>query len=354
MLIRLSETQMGHAGIVLDSLRFIPLTREIILSGQIEAPPQNLISVALPMAGRLEYSHLLPGMQVTKGEILAYLEDPAFVKLQEQYWSANILADKLNNEIIVQQELLSTGASHPKTLRDLRSELRAVNLQARSLGEQLRLLGLDLNQLTENTLLRKVPVRSPVKGFVTKVHHSKGQYVNAGDALYELVDPSDVHLRLNAFEKDLPFLFPNQEVLAFNNHAPQDLHRAEILLIGKEFAADRSVEVHCHFDHYDSKLIPGMFMRATVKGIAQEAACLPSAAVQNFEGQTYAFENVSTKETAGRFDFRVRKIKILHESEGQTWFEFEDQALNKIGRLTFAVEGSYSLLMMAFNKAEED
>jgi len=353
--IALSKEQATNAGILLDSLRWLPLSKEIILSGQIEAPPQNLISVSMPMPGLLRSTHLLPGMQVNKGEILAYMEDPAFVKLQEQYWSATILAEKLNNETTLQQELLSSGAGNPKALRDLQSQLRSVKVQVQSLGEQLRLLGLDLAQISEQVLLRQIPVRSPVRGFVTKVHHSTGQYVSAGDALYEIVDPSDVHLRLNAFEKDLPYLFEKQEVLAFNNQDPQRQHRAQVLLIGKEFAADRSVEVHCHFDCYEPFLIPGMYMRARLNGKAQPAACLPSAALQNFQGQHYVFEKVEpTGKSANQLNFEGHKVRILQENEGLTWFEFVDQsAAERQGRL-YAVAGTYSLLMMAFNKSGQD
>ncbi|MFM7380222.1 MAG: hypothetical protein ACKO2X_03830, partial [Bacteroidota bacterium] len=51
--ITLSKEQATNAGILLDSLRWLPLSKEIILSGQIEAPPQNLISVSMPMPGLL-------------------------------------------------------------------------------------------------------------------------------------------------------------------------------------------------------------------------------------------------------------------------------------------------------------
>jgi cobalt-zinc-cadmium efflux system membrane fusion protein len=362
LIIDLRQEQVTRAAIVWDTLQWTPVNREIMLSGIIEAPPQNLISVSIPMAGLLRSTHLLPGMQVSKGEVLAYMEDPAFIKMQEQYWSAKILSDKLNEELTLQQELLSNGSVNPKTLRDLRSNLRSAKVQAQSLGEQLRLLGVNLNDLHEHTLLRQIPVRSPVKGFVTKVHHSTGQYVDAGEVLYELVDPSDVHLRLNAYEKDLPFLYEKQEIKAYNNQAPDQEHRAHILLIGKEFAADRSVEVHCHFDRYDPGLIPGMYMRAHLMGKAQPAACLPSAALQNFRGQNYVFEKVNIVETgqnrAGANDSKLKvrghKVKILQENTGITWFEFEKISTHEMKGRTFAIGGTYSLLMMAFNRTEEE
>jgi cobalt-zinc-cadmium efflux system membrane fusion protein len=355
LILALSETQVAQAGITLDTIRYVPVNHEIMLSGQIEAPPQNLISVSLPMPGLLRSTHLLPGMQVAKGEILAYMEDPAFIKLQEQYWSAKILIDKLNTETEIQQELLSSGAGNNKTLRDLQSQLRSVKVQVQSLGEQLRLLGIDLKQISEQSLIRQIPVRSPVRGFVTKVHFSTGHYVNAGEAMYEIVDPSDVHLRLNAYEKDLPFLFEKQEVIAFNNQAPQNEHRARILLIGKEFAADRSVEVHCHFDRYEPFLIPGMYMRARLSGKARPAACLPSTALQNFRAQAYVFEKVGPSvESSNKLKFQGHKVRILQENESLTWFEFEEPPATARRGGTYATTGTYSLLMMAFKEVDED
>ncbi|MFM7747455.1 MAG: hypothetical protein ACKO7X_06000 [Bacteroidota bacterium] len=114
------------------------------------------------------------------------------------------------------------------------------------------------------------------------------------------------------------------------------------------------MEVHCHFDRYDRNLIPGMYMRAKVLGKSQATACLPRAAFQNSRGQHYAFEKVQASKNSLDIHFQGHKVKVLHENEGMTWFEFEDQAQIQHAGRTFAVAGTYSLLMLAFNKAEEE
>ena len=354
-LVVLESAQAQKAGLALDSLRLLPLSHEILLSGQVEAPPQNLISVSMPMPGLLRSTRLLPGMKVKKGEILAYMEDPAYLQLQEDYWSTRIRAENLGAEVQRQEELLRSGAGNPKTERDTRSDWRTARVQAKAFEEKLRLLGLDITNLSETALVRQIPVRSPVQGFVTKVHHSTGQYIGAGEALYELVDPSDVHLRLNVFEKDLPYLLENQRLKAYTNQQPRVEHPAQILLIGKEFATDRSVEVHCHFDRYDPGLILGMFMRARLEVLLTETPALPAAAVQYHQGKAYVFEKVDVlRDSSQRQGFLRRPVRVLHQSGDLVWLEFEqpDEASLK-GRL-FAIQGAYQLLMMAFNKADED
>ena len=354
-ILTLAPEQAQKAGLELDSLRLLPLAHEILLSGQVEAPPQNLISVSMPMPGLLRSTRLLPGMQVQKGEILAYMEDPAYLRLQEDYWSTRIRAENLEAELRRQEELSRTGAGNTKTERDTRSEWRTANVKAKAMEEQLRLLGLDITNLNESTIMRQIPVRSPVRGYVTKVHHSTGQYIGTGEALYELVDPSDVHLRLNVFEKDLPYLRENQKLYAYTNHQPGVEHPAQILLIGKEFAADRSVEVHCHFDRYDSGLIPGMFMRARLQVQTEAIPAIPIAGVQYHQGQAYVFERVWNFNTQSKdLQFWRRPVRVLHRDKDWVWIEFEKTDQTPIQGRSFVTRGAYSLLMLGFNKADED
>ena len=354
-ILTLAPEQAQKAGLELDSLRLLPLAHEILLSGQVEAPPQNLISVSMPMPGLLRSTRLLPGMQVQKGEILAYMEDPAYLRLQEDYWSTRIRAENLEAELRRQEELSRTGAGNTKTERDTRSEWRTANVKAKAMEEQLRLLGLDITNLNESTIMRQIPVRSPVRGYVTKVHHSTGQYIGTGEALYELVDPSDVHLRLNVFEKDLPYLRENQKLYAYTNHQPGVEHPAQILLIGKEFAADRSVEVHCHFDRYDSGLIPGMFMRARLQVQTEAIPAIPVAGVQYHQGQAYVFERVWNFNTQSKdLQFWRRPVRVLHLDKDWVWIEFEKTDQTPIQGRSFVTRGAYSLLMLGFNKADED
>ena len=39
----------------------------------------------------------------------------------------------------------------------------------------------------------------------------------------------------------------DQQVIAYTNQNPEKKYTARIVLISKDFAADRSVLIHCHF-----------------------------------------------------------------------------------------------------------
>ena len=55
------------------------------LNGKIDVPPQNMISVSVPLGGYLKTTKLLPGMHIRKGETLAVMEDQQYIQLQQDY-----------------------------------------------------------------------------------------------------------------------------------------------------------------------------------------------------------------------------------------------------------------------------
>ena len=84
-------------------------------------------------------------------------------------------------------------------------------------------------------------------GIVTKVNVNIGKYVNPSDVLFEIVNPSDIHLALTVFEKDVNKLSVGQQLVAYTNNNPSKKYPCEIILIGKDFSSDKAIEVHCHF-----------------------------------------------------------------------------------------------------------
>ena len=53
-----------------------------------DVPPQNIVSVSFPLGGYLKTTRLLPGMHVSKGEVIAMMEDQSLVQLQQDYLMA--------------------------------------------------------------------------------------------------------------------------------------------------------------------------------------------------------------------------------------------------------------------------
>jgi cobalt-zinc-cadmium efflux system membrane fusion protein len=58
------------------------------VNGKIDVPPQNMVSISVPLGGYLKSTKLLEGMHISKGEVIAIMEDQQYIQLQQDYLTA--------------------------------------------------------------------------------------------------------------------------------------------------------------------------------------------------------------------------------------------------------------------------
>ena len=343
--IHLSEAQYANAAIATDTIHTQGLKRSIRVNGMIDVPPQNMVSVSLPMGGYLLSSKLLPGMHLNKGEIIATMEDQQYIQLQQDYLTAVARFGYIEKEYLRQQELNLNKTSSDKVFEQARADYQSQKILIRALSEKLKLIGIDPGRLNEGNLSRSIHVYSPINGFVSKVNVNVGRYINPSDVMFELVNPDDIHLNLTIFEKDLDLIRIGSKVKAYTNNDPDKFYLCDVILIGKDVSKEGYVQVHCHFETYSQILIPGMYMNAEVETGASARCVLPESAVLSHEGKTYAF--VASSET--------RTYKMIEVSTGLRENGMVE-LLNCEGMkgTRFVSNGAYELLMMLKNVETED
>lgn len=288
-MVTLTDEQLKNAGIVTGKTEMRNMSTLIKLNGSIDVPPQNMVSISFPLGGYLKSTKLLPGMHVSKGEVLAVLEDVQFIQLQQDYLITQSKLELLESEYNRQKELNATKAGSDKMFQQAKSELDGQRIMIKSIAEKLRLIGINPERLNSGTISRSVNLYSPINGFVSKVNVNIGKYTSPTDVLFELVNPEDIHLNLSVFEKDVAKLQIGQKVVAINNESPEIKHEAEIILISKNLDENRAAEVHCHFEDYDKTLLPGMYMSAEVEIKSHNALTVPLDAIVKWEAGTYIF-----------------------------------------------------------------
>ena len=84
----LTAKQADAAKIETNLLVEKEISSVIKLNGKIDVPPQNMVSISMPLGGYLKSSKLLPGMHINKGEIIATMEDQQYIQLQQDYLTA--------------------------------------------------------------------------------------------------------------------------------------------------------------------------------------------------------------------------------------------------------------------------
>lgn len=285
----LTEAQQKNANIATGLASLQDIKSVIKVAGKIDVPPQNMVSVSFPLGGYLKSTRLLPGMHIRKGEVIAIMEDQQYIQLQQDYLTAKAKQDYLESEYLRQKELNRNKASSDKTFQLAAAEYKSNKILISGLQQKLQLIGINPERLHEGSISRTINVHAPIDGFVSAVNVNIGKYVTPSDVLFELVNPTDVHLALAIFEKDIDALYIGQKLVAYTNNNPDKKYPCEIILIGKDVSAERTLQVHCHFEKYDHTLVPGMYMNAEIALDNANAFVLPEDAVVRYGNKQYIF-----------------------------------------------------------------
>jgi len=337
----LTDAQIKNAGIETGKIEQKEISATLKLNGKIDVPPQNLVSVSVPMGGYLKNTKLLEGMHVSKGQVLCVVEDQQYIQLQEDYLLAKAKIGYAKAEFERQKELNQSKASSDKVYQQAQAEYNSLSVMVQSYGEKLKFAGINPNNVSPKNISKSINVYSPISGYVSKVNVNTGKYVDPSDILFEIVDPSDIHLALTVFEKDINKLAIGQSLMAYTNTNPEKKYPCKIILIGKDFSENRSTEMHCHFNNYDKTLLPGMYMNAEIEVQSQKSNVLPSDAIVSYENKNYVFVAKTNKQ------FEMREVTI-----GNAENEFTEILSDDLDEANIVIKGAYALLMKMKNIEE--
>ena len=343
-MVTLTEAQLTNAGIATGKMEQREISSILKVNGKVDVPPQNMVSISVPLGGYLKNTHLLPGMHVNKGEVIAVMEDQQYIQLQQDYLTAKAKIGFLENEYLRQKELNQSQASSDKVYQQAEADYRSQRILITSLAEKLKLAGVNVSKINENNISRSVNIHSPINGYVSRVNVNIGKYVSSTEVLFELINPADIHLALKVFEKNLEKLYIGQKLIAYTNNNPNKKYHCEIILIGKDLSTEGNTEVHCHFEEYDKTLVPGTYMNAEIEVKNNKGLALPSDAIVRFEGKEFVYKVIGHNQ-----------FEMVEVTAGENEDSFTEITLSGTGDMSqsyFVTKGAYSLLMMMKNKSE--
>ncbi len=341
--LKLTDAQFKNSKLALTTLATKNIPTILKLHGKIDVPPQNMVSISVPLGGYLKSTSLLPGMHVNKGQVIAQMEDQQYIQMQEDYLTAVNKLDLYLKEYNRQKELNQSKAVSDKVFQQAESDYRSQQIIVNSYREKLKLININPKNLTPGSITRTINIYSPIDGFVSSVKVNIGKYINPSEVLFELVNPTDIHLNLTVYEKDIESMHIGQLVKAYTNNDTSKKHPCEIILIGKDLSTDRSVEVHCHFLDYDKTLLPGMYMNAEIEVNSSMSNVVPEEAVVRFEAKSYVFAQKATLE------YEMMEVSIGKSNNGLIEVYSPNLSLND----NIVSKGAYTLLMALKNKSEE-
>lgn len=340
--VHLTDNQTKNLDLKLGQIGKKTIAETIQLNGKIDVPPQNMVTISVPLGGYVKETHMLPGLHIKKGESIAEIEGQQYIQIQQDYLTIKTKLVYLEKEYARQKLLNESKAGSDKVFQQTESDFMSMKIELKSLFEKLKLVGINPDKLNDQTISKSIQVFSPIDGFVSKVNVNIGKYVNPSDILFELVNPSDIHLALTVFEKDIDKLFVGQKLLAYTNQNPQKKYLCEIILIGKDISLDKQLIVHCHFEDYDQTLVPGMYLNALIELKSTDSDAIEEAAVVEFEGRHYVFESI------GNSDYKMIEVETGITQNGFTIINNAASLKNK----KLVINDAYRLLMKLKNSED--
>lgn len=286
--VTLTDTQIKTVDLRMGKVTFREISSAIKVSGVLDVPPQQLVSVSVPMGGFVKQTSLLHGMRVKKGQVIAMMENMDYIQLQQDYLDVRSQLEYAGTDYERQQELSKENVNALKVLQQSKAVYQSLSAKENGLRHKLALLNVNMPVLEKGRIQPSLPVYAPISGFVTQVNINTGQFVNPADILFRIVDTEHLHAELTVFEKDIPRLKIGQQVHFTLANETGD-RTASIHLIGREISPERTVLVHCHLDEEDRDLLPGSYLQAVIATGSDKVPALPEEAIVNYENKTYIF-----------------------------------------------------------------
>jgi RND family efflux transporter MFP subunit len=263
--IQLSPSEITAAGVQVAEVRTATLKTDIAAFGRVEQPEAQLASVSARIGGRVDKLYVqYTGERVRRGQAVADLYSPEVATALEEYRLAG---------------------ENRKQLRQ--SDDAYARQQADALVEasqrKLELWGISNKQIDApgTSPVPHVTIYAYASGTVVDRKVTQGQYVNAGDTLFTVADLSQVWIKADVYEEQLPQIRQGQEVDITAESLPnQTLHGHVDFIEPAANPQTRTVPVHVHVANPGMRLLPGMFVNATfVSRAAQPAIVVPRSAV---------------------------------------------------------------------------
>lgn len=297
--VHLLQKQMDVMQIELGKFQYLDLSTTVRTNGQLELPPQNKASVSAVMGGRVKSIIVEAGELVQKGQVLATLERPEFIEMQEAYLGNKARAAQLQKAFERKRDLYRDSLGSIKDLDQAEADHLSALAALNASRAKMRMMNIDLLALDRGELSSVVPVISPISGYVRHIDVNMGQFVQPEEELFEIVDNEHIHIDLMVYEKDMDKVRKGQKVIFSLSTLPDSIFKGSIFAVGRAFEEKpKAMVVHAEIDNKQGDLLPGMYVDARIVTSSDTVMALPNDAIVSDGGLNYVFalKPASTKD----------------------------------------------------------
>ncbi len=350
----LNQKQMEAVGIKIGTFQMRNLTTIVKTTGQLAMSPQNQAEVTAVIGGNVKEIKVFFGKKVRKGQVLAILEHPDYIKLQEDFAQVANELDFLEKDYQRQKQLYEQGATSGKEYQMAKSKYFTAKARYEGLRQRLKMLNIDPDKVLKGEITSTIKILSPINGTVNKIDIKVGSYAEPGKTMFVIKNNDSLHADLLVYEKDLHKVRQGQKVHFTVSNRPGEEFSGHIFAMEKEFEPDvRAVKVHTTIEGSKKGLIPGMYVTGHIHTDSILTRTLPVDAVVREGEKYYIFivDNDALKDMHGEHTdeheqerlYAFRMVEIAKGKEDRDYVEV--RLLSPLPDTTkVVVKGAYYLL----------
>lgn len=317
--IPLTQQQVSTAELRMGEVQTRELDATLRVTGTLVLRPQSMADVSSLMGGVVRSILVSEGQRVSKGQVVATVENTSVVTLQREYFTALRESEAARAELTRQQTLAKAGAGVAKNLQQAETAARIADASLTGIGQQLRQMGISPKSVAAGSFATVFPLRAPISGTVSRISASIGSYADMQSPLLAIRDNSAMECDLNVFEKDVAKVAVGDRVELLLANQPGRVLRGRVYGVNQYFNdAAKSVAVHVRLDASPRQgLIDGMYVSGTIATGRLKCRALPSQAIVSTEGKSYIFA-LNGKPRGGKYSFSRHEVTTGVTSDGFT------------------------------------
>ena len=351
-IVHFSEQQFHSLDMKIDNLPKRNITSYIEANGLLEVPPQNEASVTTIIGANVVSIDVIEGDKVSKGQVLAYLSHPDLINLQTDYLKNWSEFQYLEKEYQRQKKLYAEKITSGKEFQKIEADFVALKGLVKGYEAQLGLLGLKPNQIWRGKIYERVPVTSPIDGYIRLVEVKLGQYIQPQTTIFEIVNTEHIHADLMVFEKDAHKVKEGQKVHFTIESLPHKDLEATIYAVGKAFELEpKAIHLHAEIENKQDLLIPGMYIRGRIMTDELQSYVLPEKGIVR-EGDKHFIFQVSEEQDHGEKEWVFKPVEIIIGSKDEQWVEVK--LLESLQEETLFAWNNAYYLMAEMKKGEAE
>ena len=336
-LIEISKAQFQSELMEFGELELIPFSDVIHFTGTVSPSATGIAHISLPATGIIDKIFCTPGSLVRKGQVLFEVSGNEFIDMQRDFAesSAKLMQLKSNFEIV--KDLFNDNVGTQKELILAESVYKSENAKNTALKIKLEKIGLDVSKIENGFFYSSYTLKAPIKGYVTSINVTIGQYVEQQLIIVEIIDVEQFQLKLSIFEKEINKLQIGQEIEFYLAGNKNEINKAKLKVVGRNMN-NNSKAIDCYAEIEDLKNLKSVgnqFAEGNIIVGIDSVFALPETALLKSEEENYVLS--LQKETDESYFFN--KVEVKSGSKNKGFVELIDKpALNKL-----LVKGAYNI-----------